>query len=216
MLTASRHRRGDTGWDGVASIYRRQLWLEGRALETLLGMLKPEPSERLLDVASGPGVLLAELAERPSRPVEAIGIDSSREMIELAPPLPAGWELGIADATELPFADDSFELITASYLLHFLRAPERRRAIAEIARVLRPGGRLGSITVAPPRSRLAAALSAPIRAAAERSEVRLAGLRPLDPGPELQRAGLYEVERCRSMVGYPSLCIVAAAPAPGG
>lgn len=201
----------DESWDEVASIYRRQLWLEGRALGRMLEMLAPQPGERLLDVATGPGVLLAELASRPDRPDEAVGIDSSSEMLALAPPLPDGWELDHADATELPFGDDSFDLVTASYLLHVLREPERWRAVAEIARVLRPGGRLGSITITPPRSAIMRVLTAPIRAAAERSDVRLAGLRPLDPGPELRQAGLIETARARSLLGYPSLCLVAEA-----
>jgi demethylmenaquinone methyltransferase/2-methoxy-6-polyprenyl-1,4-benzoquinol methylase len=154
-------------------------------------------------------VLLAELACAPSPPRRVWGIDSSPEMLALAPELPGGWRLDVADATELPFADDSFDLVTASYLLHLLCANDRRRVIEEIRRVLRPTGRLGTITVAPPRGRLSAALTAPVRIAARRSRGRLAGLRSLDPAPELAAAGFPELARRRTVRGYPSLCVVA-------
>lgn len=213
-MATSSNKDEQAGWDGVASIYRRQIWLEGRALQTLLELLDPRPDQRLLDLATGPAVLLAALARSPHRPREAVGVDSSPEMLARAPQLPAGWELQTADATELPFDEDSFDVVSASYLLHVLRPPDRRAAIAEIARVLRPGGRLGSITIAPPRSALMRVLTKPIRAAAERSDVRFAGLRPLDPSAELRQAGLHERARKRSLLGYPSLCLVAMAELP--
>ena len=99
--------------------------------------------------------------------------------------------------------------MTASYLLHFLPAETRRAVIAEIARVLRPGGRLGTITVAPPHSLPGRVLAAPLIAAARRSEGSLASLRPLDPRPELEAAGFDVVGGQRTMRGYPSLCVVA-------
>lgn len=170
-------------------------------------MLRPD--EILLDIATGPGVLLAELARSPSRPARAWGIDSSPEMLSLAPVLPAAWRLSVADATRLPFDDDSFDVVTASYLLHVLSAQKRRRVIEEIVRVLRPAGRVGTITVAPPRGPIAATLSAPVRFAARRSGGRLAGLRSLDPAAELAEAGFRELARRRTVCGYPSLCLVA-------
>lgn len=192
-------------WGGLAGSYRRQIWLERMAVRRLVGMLDMGPSDEVLDVATGPGVLLAELAKGPAPPLRACGVDSSPEMLALAPALPDGWEVRVADAMELPFDADSFDVVTASYLLHFLEETERRRILGEARRVLRPGGRLGVITVAPPRWRLAA----PIRAAAERSSGRLAAMRGLDPSPDLEVAGLRVLARARTWLGYPSLCLVA-------
>lgn len=198
---------GGPSWDEMAASYGRQLWLERRALRLLLELLEPRSHERLLDVATGPAPFLAELALRPDRPVEAVGIDSSPAMLERAPELPAGWRLEVADATALPFDDGSFDFVTASYLLHVMDPAERRTAIAEIARVLRPGGRIGTITVAPPRNPVTRALTAPLRAAAERSNGRLRGMRSHDPAPELAAAGLAEANRRTTLAGYPSLVV---------
>ena len=163
----------------------------------------------MLDVATGPAPLLAALAGRSERPVEAIGIDSSAEMLALAPDLPPGWELRRGDATALPFPAGSFDVVTASYLLHFLPVETRRAVIAEIARVLRPEGRVGTITVAPPHSLTGRVLAAPLIAAANRADGSLASLRPFDPRLELEAAGFAGARARRTLLGYPSLCVVA-------
>lgn len=198
-----------SAWDGLASRYRRQLWLERRPLRRLLDLVAVTPGDELLDVATGTAALLEELARRPGRPETAVGIDSSRAMLALAPSLPEGWRLEQADAIALPYPDASFDVVTACYLLHILPPAPRRATSAEIARVVRPGGRVGTLTIAPPRGRLARVLSAPVRAAAERSTGALHGLTPFDPGAELAAAGLRETARASNLAGYPSLCLVA-------
>lgn len=200
-------------WDALAPSYDRQLWLERRALRTLLALLSPARDEDLLDVGTGTGALLAELAGRRTRPACAIGIDSSAAMVARAPALPGGWRLERGDARALPYPDASFDCVTAAYLLHVLDAEARRGVIAEIARVVRPRGRVATVTIAPPAGPVAQVLTAPLRAAARRSRGRLAGLRPLDPAPELAAAGLAERTRRRTLAGYPSLCIVAESSA---
>jgi len=198
-----------SGWDRFAPSYGRQAFLERNAIRTLLALLAPRPEELLLDVGSGPASLLALLAKRPGPPREVVGVDSSAAMLAHAPALPAGWRLECADAMSLPFEDASFDVVTASYLLHVLGSHERAAAIGEIARVLKPGGRLGTITIAPPRHPVAQALTAPLQSLAERSEGRLRGLRSLDPSRELETAGLAETYRRRNLRGYPSLSLVA-------
>ena len=202
-------------WNEMASSYARQSWLEWASVRRLLDLLAPSPCERMLDVATGPATLLSELAGRAERPRFAVGIDSSPRMLAAAPALPAGWQLQEADAERLPFGDAEFDVVGAAYLLHVLGPESRARVIAECARVLRPGGRLGVITIAPPRGRLTSALSAPLRAAAARSQGRLAGLNPLDPGAELAAAGLREIAREHSYLGYPALCLVHGRADPG-
>ncbi len=190
-----------TGWDAAASVYERQERLEEPALREALALLAPQRDERLLDVATGTGALLRALAVRPGPPLHAVGVDSSAAMLARVGPLPAGWELVRGDARALPFAPASFDLVSAAYLLHTLDRDARAAVLAEIARVLRPGGRVVTVTVATPRPRLRALLARTPRAL---------GLHPLDPRPEL--AGL--VVRAARWVprGYPSLCVLAERP----
>jgi len=97
----------------------------------------------LLDVGTGPGVLLVELAA--SRPdLRLTGVDLSADMIAVAKrnlkPFGDRALARVADVTSLPFPDRSFDLIVSSLSLHHWDDPES--AVPELARVLRPGGRM--------------------------------------------------------------------------
>ncbi|MQA77525.1 MAG: methyltransferase domain-containing protein [Streptosporangiales bacterium] len=97
----------------------------------------------VLDVGTGPGVLLTEIARRRAD-VRLTGIDLSADMVATAQRNVA--ELGervsaqVADVAGLPFPDDAFDLVVTSLSLHHWDDVES--AVAELARVLRPGGRL--------------------------------------------------------------------------
>jgi len=81
--------------------------------------------------------------------------------------------------------------------------------IAEAARVLRPGGRLITVTVGMPRSAPLALAFAPLAAIARRSGGIMAGLRVMDPQPELTAGGFRVRAACRTGRGYPSLIVLA-------
>lgn len=104
--------------------------------------LRPRPTA--LDVATGTGRVPALLAELwpPPRLVAALDLTPSmlaqarRRQLPLDPP--AGWTLG--EASALPWPDSCFDLVTCLEAMEYF--PRPRRALAEMARVLRPGGTL--------------------------------------------------------------------------
>ncbi|MEV0312178.1 class I SAM-dependent methyltransferase [Nonomuraea fuscirosea] len=94
---------------------------------------------RILDAGCGSGPLFAELRDRGA---VVTGIDASAGMLELARKrLGPDADLRVADlAAPLPFPDDTFDDVTASLVLHYLK--DWGPALAELRRVLKPGGRL--------------------------------------------------------------------------
>ena len=92
-----------------------------------------EPVPRALDVACGTGQSTLALKEVAS---QVVGTDTSREMLVRAP-REAGVRYVEAPAEDLPFADDSFHLVTVALALHWF---ERSRFLTEARRVLDPGG----------------------------------------------------------------------------
>ena len=97
----------------------------------------------VLDVASGPGEVAMELLRRGARHVVAadLSLGMLQEGVRRNPDADRiGLSFVAADATRLPFADDSFDAVTISFGLRNVVEPET--ALAEFARVARPGARL--------------------------------------------------------------------------
>jgi demethylmenaquinone methyltransferase/2-methoxy-6-polyprenyl-1,4-benzoquinol methylase len=102
--------------------------------------VNPQPGERILDMAAGTGTSSASLAKSGAHIVAA---DFSAGMIEVGKKRQAGndrIEFVQADATEMPFEDDSFDAATISFGLRNVVEP--KKALAEFYRVVKPGGRL--------------------------------------------------------------------------
>lgn len=101
----------------------------------------PADGGHVLDVATGTGLVAAELVRRGHR---VTGLDQSPEMLEVARARFAGAvDLVEASAESLPFADASFDHLTVTYLLRYVDDPEA--TLAELARVVRPGGTIASL-----------------------------------------------------------------------
>jgi ubiquinone/menaquinone biosynthesis C-methylase UbiE len=98
--------------------------------------------ERVLDVGCGNGLHLAELARR-SHHGAVSGMDLSVGMLAAAIAR-SGASLLVGDAQHLPFADDGFDCVLAMHMLYHV--PDRDLALAEIRRVLRPGGVMLAVT----------------------------------------------------------------------
>ncbi|MBC7665575.1 MAG: methyltransferase domain-containing protein [Caulobacter sp.] len=135
------------GWDRAASAYEAS-WQAplDLARHSLLERLRPRPGERVLDVACGTGVLARELARLVGTTGEVVGIDLSQAMIDAAngrerDPASAPTHHARMDAQSLAFPDASFDVVLCCFGLMYL--PDAERALAEMRRVLRPGGRVG-------------------------------------------------------------------------
>jgi demethylmenaquinone methyltransferase/2-methoxy-6-polyprenyl-1,4-benzoquinol methylase len=118
----------------------------------LVAELPPLPSPCCLDLACGTGDLSRRLAGRYPQG-QIVGLDLSREMLALAAAQgsPAHLSYVQGDMHALPLATASCDLVTGSYALR--NAPDLEQAIAEIARVLRPGGTAAFLDFAKATSR---------------------------------------------------------------
>lgn len=106
----------------------------------------------ILDVACGPGAVTTRLARTTDARI--VGIDLSPEMLRVASEVVAApayskrISLVQGHAEELPFADDTFDALTFTYLLRYVEDPQE--VLTELARVVRPGGRIASLEFAVP------------------------------------------------------------------
>jgi demethylmenaquinone methyltransferase/2-methoxy-6-polyprenyl-1,4-benzoquinol methylase len=102
---------------------------------------------RALDVATGTGAVAMELARWIAAPI--VGLDQSQPMIRRGIQRVAGAGLSrrirfvLAQGERLPFAEATFDAVTFSYLLRYVESPAE--TLAELARVLRPGGTMAGL-----------------------------------------------------------------------
>jgi demethylmenaquinone methyltransferase/2-methoxy-6-polyprenyl-1,4-benzoquinol methylase len=120
-------------------------WQDPRWRRALVRALAPQAGERVLDVATGTGMVAAELLAQAD--CRVVGIDQSAEMLAAARArfgsAEGRVELVEGQAEALPFPDASFDALTFTYLLRYVDDP--RATMGELARVLRPGGRIASL-----------------------------------------------------------------------
>lgn len=116
--------------------------VEQRAI--VLRLLGLEPGQSVLDIGSGPGLLTRELADQVGPSGRVRGLDLSEPMLEMGrrrcADLPQV-EFHQGDAAALPFDAGSFDAIVTTQVFEYV--PDIAGALAEAARVLRPGGLLG-------------------------------------------------------------------------
>jgi ubiquinone/menaquinone biosynthesis C-methylase UbiE len=105
-----------------------------------------QPGEQALDVGCGTGTLALTVQALVGEAGRVCGIDPGAQQIARARAKAARrhapLELQIGVIEELPFPDQTFDVVFSTLMMHHLPAPLRRQGLAEIARMLKPGGRL--------------------------------------------------------------------------
>lgn len=159
-------------WETRAQPYATDLTrLTGPGAQPLLDAAGVTVGTRVLDVATGPGVVAAAALARFA---EVTAVDQSAPMVEIATRF--GIDAQVASADDLPFDDGAFDAVVAGFLLNHLARPEQ--VVAELARVCR--GRLAMTVWDVPERNVALGLFGPVAA-----EVGVVADAP--PGPDSTR-----------------------------
>jgi SAM-dependent methyltransferase len=132
-------------WDNYVSAAEEVARTEGFGglRDRIIALAEPSSSDVAVDLGAGTGLLTLALAEHVER---LWAIDVSRAMVEyLATKVQSAClsnvEVATASVVSLPLVDDSADLVVSNYCFHHLRECDKERALAEVGRVLRPGGR---------------------------------------------------------------------------
>ncbi|MEY9109596.1 ubiquinone/menaquinone biosynthesis C-methylase UbiE [Bradyrhizobium yuanmingense] len=141
----AKHARNARGLLGrlIAFLMARETWGQNLRVMDALGI---EQDDQVLDIGCGHGRSLMELAARAPRG-HIVGLDLSELMIEIAAQRnrslieAARVELVLSTSESLPFPDGVFDKVQCVHVLYFWKDIET--SLGEIARVLKPGGRLG-------------------------------------------------------------------------
>lgn len=111
-----------------------------------IALAQLQPGEAALDVGCGTGTLALQVASRVGRAGRVAGIDPGTAQIARAQQkatrrhVPIEFQVGVIE--QLPFPDQTFDVVFSTLMMHHLPAPLKRQGLAEIVRVLKPEGRL--------------------------------------------------------------------------
>lgn len=140
-------------FDRIARVYDRMnavmtAGMHHRWRERAADLARVGPGDRALDVATGTGDLAAEL-ERRTGPGGVVGMDFSEAMLAIARSKSPGIVFEAGNALDLSYPDDSFDAATVGFGAR--NFSDLGRGLAEMARVVRPGGRLVVLEITTPQ-----------------------------------------------------------------
>lgn len=129
--------------------YSRIRKFPGHAVDRLAGVLDVDPSERILNVGSGVGIMARQLGGWLEDPGNMVAIEPNEQLTELDVPPSLNPNPGIveqnAPGEDIPFEENSFDLVLSHTVLNVLPEPIRRAIFEEMQRVVRPDGRIISM-----------------------------------------------------------------------
>jgi ubiquinone/menaquinone biosynthesis C-methylase UbiE len=177
-----------------------------------LELLAPQEGEAILEIGSGTGKALVSLCHSVGREGKVFGMDLSGGMLRVASRrlaeagLTGQAYLLVGDGARLPYKDESFEAVFMSFTLELFDTPEMPEVLSECNRVLRPGGRLGVVSM------LKSAQPGLAERLYEGAHAKLPAYvdcRPIEAQRLIQTAGFtLEKRQVRSMWGLPVEVVV--------
>lgn len=148
------------GWAWFYDIFGR-LVFAGKVktmMQSTVKLANIQSDEKVLDVGCGTGTLAILAKQTSGHNVKIYGIDASPEMIERAQQkaqqdtVDVDFQIGLVENIQFP--DGTFDLVMNSLMMHHLTPDLRQKALVEIYRVLKPGGRLLIVDFEPPKKGL--------------------------------------------------------------
>lgn len=127
-------------------------------MQSTVRLANIQSGEKVLDIGCGTGTLIILAKQTSGNNAEIYGTDAAPEMIERAQEkarhdkVDVDFQTGLAENIQFP--DNTFDLVMNSLMMHHLTADLREKALAEIYRVLKPGGRLLIVDFEPPKKGL--------------------------------------------------------------
>ncbi|MEM4240227.1 MAG: class I SAM-dependent methyltransferase [Candidatus Woesearchaeota archaeon] len=124
-------------WDKIAKEWDR---MRQKPVEFAIKLASTWKPGKILDIGTGNARNLKPFLEKC---FDCTGIDSSKELIKIAKQRTPDAKLLYASAVKLPFPDKSFDYVICLAVLHHLKPKDHEKALKEIQRVLKPGGKAG-------------------------------------------------------------------------
>lgn len=166
-------------WAGRAAAYADSFGkVCAHPVPQLLDAARVREGVRVLDVGTGTGTVAAAACARGAR---VTGVDAEISMVELAARSVPSAEIHLAELPRLPFSEGLFDAVTANFVLNHVGRPEA--ALAELRRVVRPGGWIAVTIWAVPAAAGQTLLGRAVEAAGASRPSHLPALAPEDDFP---------------------------------
>ena len=202
-------------YDRIGRFQDWQAFYEGPAVGDLIAHLHLDAATGVFELGCGTGALAARLlAEHLPRQATYLGVDVSPHMVRLSRERLHRWAgrarvVGTDGSLPVSAADGAYSHVLAVYVFDLLPEEYARAVLLEAARVLRPGGRLGVVSLTPGCSRTARLVGGAWGALWQLAPWLTGGCRAVDLGPLLEQGWVTEYRALVETWGVASEVIVA-------